>query len=252
MIDSSNPFDLSGQVALITGGSRGIGYACAKSLANAGAEIFILSRNGIADNALKALELNGNKVHSLKCDINDISKYNALFSNIPLVNILVNNAGMNMPMPIASVTENVFDEIFTLNLKSVYFLTQFVVGKLVANDQEGSIINISSQMGHVGDSNRTVYCASKHAVEGFTKSLAVELADKKIRVNSVCPTFVETELTKPFFEDDEFKKSVLGRIPKGRLASVHDVSQAVLFLSSDSSKMITGSSIKVDGGWTAQ
>lgn len=252
MIDKFDFLNLSGQVALVTGGNKGIGYGCAKLLAIAGAEIVILSRSGVSDDKLYELQLCGSKIYSLKCDINDIARCKSLLQTVPPANILVNNAGTNIPMPINRVTEDIFDEIIGLNLRSVYFLTQLIVNYLVEKKIEGSIINISSQMGHVGDENRTVYCASKHAIEGFTKSLAVELADKKIRVNSVCPTFVETDMTKPFFEDSNFKESVLSRIPKGELVSIDDIAKAVLFLASGGSRMITGTSIKVDGGWTAQ
>ena len=244
--------DLSGQTALITGGNKGIGYGCAKLLADSGADIIIISRTGILDANHRELISNGVKVHSIICDLNNFNNYEKILNELPAPNILVNNAGTNLPMPINEVTEEVFDEIINLNLKAVYFLTKYIVKRLVNEELEGTIINISSQMGHVGDKNRTVYCSSKHAIEGFTKSLAIELAAKRIRVNSISPTFIETEMTRPFFQDAEFKKSVLNRIPKGKLASVDDVSWAVLFLASKASKMITGTSIKVDGGWSAQ
>ena len=252
MTNRPNLMNLSGQTALITGGNKGIGYACANLLADSGADIIIISRTGVSDKKYKELTSYGKKVYSIECDLNNFNKYEKFLSDFPTPNILVNNAGTNLPMPINEVTEDVFDKIINLNLKSVYFLTRLIVKKLILQDLEGTIINISSQMGHVGDKNRTVYCSSKHAIEGFTKSLAIELAAKKIRVNSVSPTFIETEMTRPFFEDVEFKDSVLNRIPKGTLASVDDVSWAVLFLASKASNMITGTSIKVDGGWSAQ
>jgi NAD(P)-dependent dehydrogenase (short-subunit alcohol dehydrogenase family) len=165
---------------------------------------------------------------------------------------LVNNSGMNIPEPFATVTDSHYDQIFGLNMRAVFFLTQSVVQAMIAGQVKGAIVNITSQMGHVGAANRTVYCAAKHAVEGFTKALAIEVAPHGIRVNSVAPTFVETEFTRPMFADESFRESVLSKIPVGRLGRPEDIAPAVVFLCSNAAGLITGSCVKVDGGWTAQ
>jgi len=175
-----------------------------------------------------------------------------LISRLGRIDILVNNSGMNIPEPFVTVTESHYDQIFELNMRALFFLTQSVVNAMIAGQVKGAIVNITSQMGHVGAANRTVYCAAKHAVEGFTKALAIEVAPHGIRVNSVAPTFVETEFTRPMFADQSFRESVLSKIPAGRLGRPEDIAPAVVFLCSDAASLITGSSVKVDGGWTAQ
>jgi NAD(P)-dependent dehydrogenase (short-subunit alcohol dehydrogenase family) len=165
--------------------------------------------------------------------------------------VLVNNAGTNRPKLLLDVSIEDFDAIMGLNVRAPYFAAQAVARRLVEAKQPGSIVNISSQMGHVGAARRTVYCASKHAMEGFTKAMAVELAPHAIRVNTLGPTFLETPLTKPFFDDAAFKAEVLAKIKVGRLGKVEDVLGALLFLASDASALVTGTAILVDGGWTA-
>jgi NAD(P)-dependent dehydrogenase (short-subunit alcohol dehydrogenase family) len=167
-------------------------------------------------------------------------------------NILINNAGTNRPKPLVDVTIDDFDAIMGLNVRSAYFVAQAVARRLLDAKQSGSIINISSQMGHVGAARRTVYCASKHAMEGFTKAMAIELAPHNIRVNSVGPTFIETPLTRPFFENAAFKAEVLSKIKLGRLGQLDEVTGAIVFLASEASSLITGSALVVDGGWTAE
>jgi NAD(P)-dependent dehydrogenase (short-subunit alcohol dehydrogenase family) len=166
--------------------------------------------------------------------------------------ILVNNAGMNRPAALPDVTVEDFDAIFALNVRAAYFMAQAVARRLIEAKLPGSIINMSSQMGHVGAARRTVYCATKHAMEGFTKAKAIELAPHAIRVNTLGPTFVETPLTKPFFANEAFRKEVLGKIKLGRLGQVDDLTGAIVFLASDASALMTGSSLVVDGGWTAE
>jgi len=166
-------------------------------------------------------------------------------------NILVNNAGTNRPKPLLEVSIDDFDAIMGLNVRAAYFVAQAVARRLVDAKRPGSIVNISSQMGHVGAAKRTVYCASKHAMEGFTKAMAIELAPHNVRVNTLGPTFLETPLTKPFFDNAAFKAEVLAKIKLGRLGRVEDVLGAVLFLASDASALVTGTSLVVDGGWTA-
>ncbi len=165
--------------------------------------------------------------------------------------MLINNAGINRPKPLLDVTVEDFDVIMGLNVRAAYFVAQAVARRLLEAKQPGSIVNISSQMGHVGAARRTVYCASKHAMEGFTKAMAIELAPHNIRVNSVGPTFIETPMTKPFFENAAFKAEVVSKIKLGRLGQLDEVTGAILFLASDAASLITGSALVVDGGWTA-
>ena len=244
-------YDLSGMRALVTGAGRGLGEACAKTLADAGVELVLTSRTK------KQLELvkdqiieSGGKASFHLADISSMEAVQNLKDLGPF-HILVNNAGMNVPEQFCEVSEDSFDAVMELNVKSAFFVAQVVAKGMVESKIGGSIINMSSQMGIVGGSSRTVYCASKHAMEGFSKSMALDLAKHGIRVNTVCPTFIETELTRPFLENDEFMKEVLNRIPLGYVGQPEDVAGAVLYLASNASRMVTGSSIKVDGGWTA-
>jgi NAD(P)-dependent dehydrogenase (short-subunit alcohol dehydrogenase family) len=243
-------FDLGGRRALVTGASRGLGRGCAAALASAGAEVVLVGR-GTADLEAAVAEI-GPRASALVCDVGDPAAVRAAVEALPPVHILVNNAGTNVPEPFGAVTEAHYDAIFGLNVRAAFFVAQAVVAKMRAAGIEGSIVNMSSQMGHVGAANRTVYCASKHALEGLTKAMAVELAPAGIRVNTVAPTFVETPMTRPFFADAAFRDSVLKNIPLGRLGDIADVAGAVVFLASDAAALITGSCIKVDGGWTAQ
>ncbi len=244
-------YDLSGMRALVTGAGRGLGEACAKTLADAGVELVLTSRTK------KQLELvkdqiieSGGKASVHLADISSMEVVQNLKDLGPF-HILVNNAGMNVPEQFCEVSEDSFNAVMELNVKSAFFVAQVVAKGMVESKIEGSIINVSSQMGIVGGRNRTVYCASKHAMEGFSKSMALDLAKHGIRVNTVCPTFIETEMTRSFLENDEFMKEVLNRIPLGYVGQPEDVAGAVLYLASNASRMVTGSSIKVDGGWTA-
>jgi len=244
-------YDLRGQRALVTGAGRGVGKACAKTLAAVGAEVVLTARTGqqleqVRDEIIKS----GGKASVHVADIYSMEAVRNLKKLGPF-NILVNNAGNNIPEHFCKVTEEMFDKVMDLNVKSAFFVAQAVAEGMVESGIKGSIIHISSQMGIVGGQNRTVYCASKHAMEGFSKSMALDLAENGIRVNTVCPTFIETDLTKPYMEDKEFKNYILSRIPLGHICQTEDVADAVLFLASNMSKMVTGSTIKVDGGWTA-
>ena len=167
------------------------------------------------------------------------------------IDILVNVAGTNYPEPLAAVTEEHFDRTMALNVKATFMVSQVAAGLMEAGGRGGVIINVSSQMGHVGAPNRTVYCASKHALEGLTKAMAVELAPHAIRVNSIGPTFILTPMTRPFFDDAEFRDDTLSRIPMGRLGELEDIMGAVVFLSSPAAALITGAALTIDGGWTA-
>jgi NAD(P)-dependent dehydrogenase (short-subunit alcohol dehydrogenase family) len=245
--------DLSGLTALVTGASRGLGKAIAVGLAEAGAEVVLMSRDRDRLESVAAeLRARGQAAQAAPWDVNDVAQVQRIIASLPRLDILVNNAGINIPEPFVEVSEAHFDQVIGLNLRATFFVTQAAVRKMLEGGNGGAIINLTSQMGHVGASNRTVYCASKHALEGFTKALAVELAPRGIRVNSVAPTFVETDLTRPMLADPAFEQSVLSRIPLGRLGQPQDVAGAVVFLASSQAALITGASLLVDGGWTAQ
>ena len=191
-------------------------------------------------------------MQSAVCDVTDSRQVGEAVDFLGQVDILVNNAGTNVPEPFLEVSEDNLDRMLAVNVKGVFLVAQAAARRMVERGEGGSIINISSQMGHVGAPRRTVYCATKHAVEGLTKAMAVELAPHKVRVNSVAPTFVETPMTKPLLEDETLREDTLSRIPLGRLGRVEDVTGAVLFLASPAAGLITGASLLVDGGWTAQ
>jgi NAD(P)-dependent dehydrogenase (short-subunit alcohol dehydrogenase family) len=191
-------------------------------------------------------------VQSAVCDVTDSRQVEEAVDFLEQVDILVNNAGTNVPEPFLEVSEDNLDRMLAVNVKGVFLVAQAAARRMVERGEGGAIINISSQMGHVGAPRRTVYCATKHAVEGLTKAMAVELAPHKVRVNSVAPTFVETPMTKPLLEDETLREDTLSRIPLGRLGRVEDVTGAVLFLASPAAGLITGASLLVDGGWTAQ
>ena len=246
-------FRLDGKNALVTGAGRGIGMGASIALAEAGANVTLVSRT---EYELKTLsDYLNNKGHNtsfVPLDVNNESDVKNLIENSDPFEILVNNAGTNKPAKLVDTKIEDFDYVMSLNVRSVVSLTKVVVDKMIKNKVKGSIINVSSQMGHVGGPNRTTYCSSKFAIEGFTKSLAIELALDGIRVNTVCPTFIQTPMTEPFLKDDEFKKATIGMIPLGRLGEIKDVMGPFVFLASDASSLMTGSSVLVDGGWTAR
>jgi len=243
--------DLSGFRALVTGASKGIGEACAMALANAGAELVLVSRTKKYLEEVKSKIVDsGGKASFNVADIGSMESIKNL-KNLGPFHILVNNAGTNVPEHFCEVSEENFDSVMSLNVKSAFFVAQVVAQVMIESKIKGSIINMSSQMGVTGGKNRSVYRCSNHAMEGFSKSMALDLAYYGIRVNTICPTFIETDLTRPFMENKEFKKYILNRIPLGHVGKPEDVAGAVLYLASDASKMVTGSSIKVDGGWTA-
>jgi NAD(P)-dependent dehydrogenase (short-subunit alcohol dehydrogenase family) len=246
-------FRLDGKRALVTGAGRGIGLAAAAALAEAGAQVTLAARShGEIEAAATAIRARGQAADALVLDVTDLAAVQAAVARAAPFEILVNNAGTNRPAPFTEVTVEDFDAVFALNVRSAFFMAQAVARALVAAGRPGSIINISSQMGHVGGARRTVYCASKHAMEGFTKAMAIELAPHKIRVNTLGPTFVDTPLTRPFFENEKFRNDVLARIKLGRLGQVEDLTGAVVFLASDASALMTGAALVVDGGWTAE
>ena len=233
----------------MTGAGRGIGLAAAAALADAGAVVTLAARtaNEIEDAAAAI----GRGAVAAVLDVSDLAAVKAFFAAQPAFHILVNNAGTNRPMPMMDVSEDDFDAVLDLNLKSAFFVAQACVKTMIAQSVPGSLIHITSQMGHVGGSKRSLYCASKWAMEGMSKAFALDLAAYSIRSNTIAPTFIETPLTKPYFEDPAFKSDVLARIKLGRIGTVEDLMGAILFLASDASALMTGSSMIVDGGWTA-
>jgi NAD(P)-dependent dehydrogenase (short-subunit alcohol dehydrogenase family) len=246
-------FRLDGKRALVTGGGRGIGLAAASALADAGAHVTLAARTKAEiEAAAEAIRARGHKADALAIDVTDLPAMQAAIAAAPAFNILINNAGTNRPKMLTDVTIEDFDAIMNLNVRAAYFVAQAVARRLIEAKEPGSIINISSQMGHVGAARRTVYCASKHAMEGFTKAMAIELAPHNIRVNSLGPTFLETPMTKPFFENKAFRDEVLGKIKLGRLGQLEELTGAIVFLASDASSLMTGSALVIDGGWTAE
>lgn len=235
---------LHGKKALITGASRGIGRAIAISLHEAGAHVVIAARPSDALETLKS-ELN-TRVTAWEADAMSDEFLNRIHS-LDNLDILVNNIGTNRPEPIQSVSDENLDFVLNMNVRSTFRIARESV-KIMS--EGAAVINITSQMGHIGSPDRTVYCMTKHAIEGLTKAMAVELAPQGIRVNSVAPTFVETPLTQPMLDDPKFMNFVSDMIPMGKIASVKDVADAVLYLCS--ANMVTGHSLRVDGGWTAR
>jgi NAD(P)-dependent dehydrogenase (short-subunit alcohol dehydrogenase family) len=245
-------FRLDGRRALVTGAGRGIGLACAAALAEAGAHVTLVARtHAEIETAAGQLRAQGRVADALALDVLDPGAVQAVLATLEPFDVLVNNAGTNRPASFLDVTVEDFDVVLDLNIRAAFFVAQTVARRLCEAGRTGSIINMSSQMGHVGGAWRTVYCASKHAMEGLTKSMAIDLAPYRIRVNSIAPTFIETPLTQPFFEDATFRGAVLEKIKLGRLGRVEDLMGAVVFLASDASALMTGASMVVDGGWTA-
>jgi len=236
----------------VTGAGRGIGHAVARALATAGAELVLVSRTKRElDEVALEIVSRGGQARVVPFDVTDSAAIRDAFGGLERLDILVNNAGLNRPQPFLEVDEATLDQLLTLNVRAAFLVAQ-AAARVMVTQGGGVIVNMSSQMGHVGSElNRTVYVMTKHAVEGLTKAMAVELAPKGVRVVSIAPTFVQTPLTKPFFDDPETRKWILDRIPLGRAGSVEDVARAVVFLASPAASLVTGSSLLVDGGWTA-
>ncbi len=252
MPDPASPFRLDGKTALVTGAGRGIGRAIALALGQAGAELLLNSRTPTELASVAAeIEAQGGRARLLPFDVTDSEAARGAVAGLPRLDILVNNAGVNRPQPFLEVDEATLDQMIALNIKAAFTVAQ-AAARHMARAGSGVIINMSSQMGHVGsERDRTVYVMTKHAVEGLTKAMAVELAPKGVRVVSIAPTFVLTPMTKPFFDDPETRKWILDRIPLGRTGTVEEVANAVVFLASPAASLVTGSSLLVDGGSTA-
>lgn len=249
----SGLFRLDGKRALVTGASRGLGRGIAEALAAAGAEVTLCARpSAELDQAAAAIRAEHGRAEILAADVTDVGAFARAVEALPAFDILVNNAGTNRPKPLAEISEEDYDAVMNLNLRAAIFAAKAVTGRMMAEGRGGVVINLSSQMGHVGAANRTIYCASKWALEGFTKALAVELAPAGIRVNTLCPTFIETPMTRPYFEDKAFREAVLSKIKLGRLGRIDEVAAAAVYLASDAAALMTGSALVLDGGWTAE
>jgi len=246
-------FDLAGKKALVAGASSGIGLAGAVALAEAGAELVLAARRAdLLAELAAALADQGWKASILPLDVADIPAMQAALAEAGPFDILLNSAGLARHSPASNTTEADFDAVSDINIKAAYFLAQAVANGLIAAGKPGSLITISSQMAKVGGIDRAVYAATKHAVEGFTKSMAIEWGMHGIRVNTICPTFILTALTQSTFDQPDKRAWIESKIKLGRVGRVEDIMGAVQFLSSDASALITGSALMIDGGWTAE
>lgn len=245
-------FRLDGRRALVAGASSGIGAACAVALAEQGAQVTLCARREPELRALAdEMRAEGLQAEILPLDITDIAAVEAALAGRPAFDILVNSAGLARHSPATETTPGDYDAVTNLNTRAAYFLTRAVAKGLLAAGKPGSLINITSQMAHVGGPDRAVYSATKHAVEGMTKSMAIEWGKQGIRVNTIAPTFIRTALTAATFANPERAAWIASKIKLGRVGEVTDIMGAVAFLASDASAMVTGTSLIVDGGWTA-
>ncbi|MFG1392286.1 SDR family NAD(P)-dependent oxidoreductase [Xanthobacter agilis] len=255
--DLASRFRLDGRTALVTGGGRGIGAEIARQMAEAGAHVVLVARTwheleSVADD----ITSRGGSASFAACDVTDATAIRTLIAGLPRLDIVVNNAGTNRPEPFADVPDENLDALIDLNTRAVFVVAQAAVRKMLEHPDRthdgGVVINVSSQMGHVGAADRTVYCMTKHAVEGLTKAMAVELAAKNIRVNSIGPTFVDTPLVRAIVDTPAKYDFLVSKIPMGHMAAVADIASAAVYLASPAAAMVTGTCLKVDGGWTAQ
>ena len=251
-LPSTPSFRLDGRRALVTGAGRGLGLAMAAALAEAGAEVALAARSEAEVEAVaEAIRGRGEHATAFALDVTDTDRARGEVAARGPFQVLVNNAGTNRPAHFLDVTEEDYDVVSELNVRAALFIAKAVAESLIDAGLPGSIINVSSQMGHVGGPKRTVYCATKHALEGATKAMAWELAEHGIRVNTICPTFIETPLSRAMLDDAEFRSFVTRRIATGAVGRPEDVMGAVVYLASDASSLVTGSALMIDGGWTA-
>lgn len=245
-------FRLDGRRALVSGASSGIGLGCAVALAEQGAEVILAARSAAKlDEAVMAMRAEGFAAEALPLDVADVAATATAVAERGAFDILVNSAGLARHSPALETRPEDFDAAAELNIRGAYFLAQAVAKGLIAAGRSGSIITISSQMGHVGGIDRAVYAATKHAVEGFTKAMAIEWGRHGIRVNTLCPTFIRTALTEATFADPERRRWLEEKIKLGRVGRVEDIMGAVAYLASDAAALVTGTAVMVDGGWTA-
>ena len=250
-------YNLKNKYALVTGAGKGLGKACAIALAEAGANLIVISRTEqdlvSVSKIIKRFRV---KCKSYVCDVTDYEEVKEMVNKVNKIDILVNNAGTNIPEHFLKVKTENMERLVNINTVAAFNVAQLVALKMVKLKKRkkvgGSIINMSSQMGHVSGPKRSVYSMNKFGLEGLTKGMALELAENNIRVNTVCPTFVVTPMTKKFLKDKKFKREVLKNIPLGRFAELPEIASTVVFLASDAASMITGTSLLVDGGWTAR
>jgi NAD(P)-dependent dehydrogenase (short-subunit alcohol dehydrogenase family) len=248
-----SPFSLAGKRALVTGATKGIGKAIAHALCEMGAEVVLLARpSETLDSCVNELKNLGYVAKAFGFDLSDTQLFESELEGFGTFDIVIHSAGMARHAPFLEVTKPQFDDVMSLNLDAAFWVSQACAKKMVVDKKPGAIIFISSQMGHVGGKLRTVYCASKHALEGLTKAMAIELGPHQIRVNTVAPTFIETELTRNALADQAFRDDVLSRIKIGRIGLPEDVAYACCYLASDAASLVTGTSLVVDGGWTAE
>ena len=251
-LPSTPSFRLDGKRALVAGASSGIGLACAVALGEAGAEVVVAARRRDALDALVGeMAAAGMTAEALHLDVSDVVATEAAVAALGPFDVLLNSAGLARHGPAVETTETDYDAVADLNIKGAYFLTRAVAKGLIAAGKPGSLINISSQMAHIGGPDRAVYAATKHAVEGFTKSMAIEWGRHDIRVNTICPTFVLTDLTRGTFDDPAKRAWIERQIQVPRVGRVEDVMGAAVFLASDAAALITGTALMIDGGWTA-
>ena len=256
-VDLATKFRLDGRVALVTGAGAGTGLAIATAYAQAGAEVVLLARTQeTLEEAAIAIRSAGGLALVRACDVTDSDAVRRVIDQLPRLDIVVNNAGTNVPQPFVVVRGSHLDLLINLNMRASFVVAQAAVKKMLAHPQRfelgGSVINVTSQMGHVGSPLRTAYCMTKHGLEGLTKAMAVELAPNNIRVNSLAPTFVDTPLIRRIVNTPAKRASLVSRIPMGRMATENEIAMAALYLASDAAAMVTGTSLLVDGGWTAQ
>lgn len=245
-------FRLEGKRALVTGASSGIGLAAAVALGQAGAHVVLVARGLDAlEDVTEQMTSAGYSAQSLQLDITDIEATDAAVQSLGPFDVLVNSAGLARHSPALDTTSEVFDAVMAVNLRAAYFLTRVVAQGLIDAGKGGSLINLSSQMGHVGGIERSVYCASKHALEGMTKAMAIEWGKHGIRVNTLCPTFIRTPLAEQTLANPERRAWIESMIKLGRVGEVEDIMGPVVFLASDASALMTGTSLLIDGGWTA-